>query len=204
MTAPRVVALGGRRPRVAESAFVAPGAVLIGDVRIGHEASVWFGAVLRGDHPGHGIRIGARANVQDNVVVHVSAAGDTIVEEEATVGHGAVLESCRVGRRTVVGMNASVLQGARLGEGCVVAAGAVVKGGADVPRGRLVAGVPGRVRALSPRAAAWTERSAAHYVALGRRYMAESACELCGGPVLARHCKVTCLNCGYQRDCSDP
>lgn len=183
---------------------MAPGAVLIGDVKIGPEASVWFGAVLRGDHPGHGIRIDARANVQDNVVVHVSAHGATIVEEEATVGHGAVLESCRIGRRTVVGMNASVLQGARLGEGCVVAAGAVVKEGADVPGGRLVAGVPGRVRALGPRAAAWTERAAGHYVELSRRYMAQSACDLCGGLVLARHCKVACLNCGYQRDCSDP
>ena len=183
---------------------MAPGAVVIGDVRIGSEASVWFGAVLRSDHPGHGIRIGARANVQDNVVVHVSAQGATVVEEEATVGHGAVLESCRIGRRTVVGMNAAVLQGARLGEGCVVAAGAVVKEGADVPGGRLVAGVPGRVRPLGPRAAEWTERSAAHYVTLSRRYMAESGCDLCGGPVLARHCKITCLNCGCQRDCSDP
>lgn len=204
MTAPRVVAFGGCRPRIAESAFVAPGAVVIGDVRIGREASVWFGAVLRSDHPGHGIRIGARANVQDNAVVHVSAMGATVVEEEATVGHGAVLESCRIGRRTVVGMNAVVLQGACLGEGCVVAAGAVVKAGAEVPGGRLVAGVPGRVRTLGPRAAEWTERSAGHYVALSRRYMTESACDLCGGPVLARHCKVTCLNCGYQRDCSDP
>ena len=204
MTAPLIVAFGGSRPRIAESAFVAPGAVVIGDVKIGPQASVWFGAVVRSDHPGREVRIGARANVQDNAVVHVSAEGSTVLEEEVTVGHGAVLDSCRIGRRTVVGMNAAVLQGARLGAGCVVAAGAVVKGGADVQGGRLVAGVPGRVRTMGPGAAEWTERSAAHYVALSRRYLAESACELCGGPVLARHCKITCLNCGCQRDCSDP
>lgn len=200
----RVLAFGGSRPRIAESAFVAPGAVVIGDVEIGEEASVWFGAVVRGDDPDHGIRIGARANVQDNAVVHVSAQGATILEDEVTVGHGAVLESCRIGRRTVVGMGAAVLQRAVVGERCVVAAGTVVREGAVVPDGRLVAGVPGRVRPLSERAAAWTERSAAHYVALSRRYMAEARCELCGGPVLERHCKVLCLNCGFQRDCSDP
>lgn len=200
----RALAFAGRRPRIAESAFVAPGAVVIGDVEIGEEASVWFGAVARGDDPAHGIRIGARANVQDNAVVHVSAQGATVVEDEVTVGHGAVLESCRIGRRTVVGMGAAVLQRAVVGEGCVIAAGAVVKEGAVVPDRRLVAGVPGRIRPLSAGAAEWTERSAAHYVALSRRYMAESECELCGGPVLERHCKALCLNCGYQRDCSDP
>lgn len=200
----RILAFGGVRPRIADSAFVAPGAVVIGDVVIEEEASVWFGAVVRGDHPGTGIRIGARSNVQDNAVVHVSAQGATVLEEEVTVGHGAVLESCRIGRRTVVGMGAAVLQRAVVGAGCVVAAGAVVKEGADVPDGRLVAGVPGRVRPLGPRGAAWTERSASHYVALSRRYMADPSCELCGGPVLERHCKVLCLNCGFQRDCSDP
>lgn len=200
----RVLAFGGVRPKIAESAFLAPGAVVIGDVEIGEEASVWFGAVVRGDHPGHGIRIGARTNVQDNAVVHVSAQGATILEDDVTVGHGAVLESCRIGRRTVVGMGAAVLQRAVVGERCVVAAGTVVKEGAVVPDGRLVAGVPGRVRPLGARAAAWTERSAAHYVELSRRYLTEVECELCGGPVLERHCKVLCLNCGYQRDCSDP
>lgn len=121
-----------------------------------------------------------------------------------TVGHGAIMESCRIGKRTVVGMGAVVLQRADVAEGCVIAAGAVVKEGARIPPGRLVAGVPGRVRPLSTGAASWTERSAAHYVELSRLYMADSACDLCGGPTLERHCKITCLNCGYQRDCSDP
>lgn len=144
--------------------------MVIGDVDIDEESSVWFGAVLRGDHPDFGIRIGPRCNVQDNAVLHVSAEGATVLQEEVTVGHGAVLESCWVGRRSVIGMNAVVLQGARLGSGCLVAAGAVVKAGADVPPGSLVAGVPGRVRTLTESAAAWIEGSAKHYVELGRRY----------------------------------
>ncbi|MYJ18976.1 MAG: gamma carbonic anhydrase family protein, partial [Gemmatimonadetes bacterium] len=143
-----VVSFEGRRPRIAGSAFLAPTAVVIGDVEIGTDASVWFGAVLRGDHPEHGIRVGARANVQDNAVIHTSDQGPTVIEEEVTVGHGAIMESCRIGRRAVVGMGAVVLQRAEVGEGCVVAAGAVVKEGARVPPRSLVAGVPGRVRPL--------------------------------------------------------
>ena len=200
----RLIPFGGHVPRIAESAFVAPTAVVIGDVVVGDRASVWFGAVLRGDHPEHGIRVGARANVQDNAVIHTSEQGPTVLEAEVTVGHGAIMESCRIGARTVVGMGAVVLQRAEVGEGCVIAAGAVVKEGARIPPCSLVVGVPGRVRPLSAGAAAWTERSAAHYVELSRGYLAESACELCGGATLERHCKIICLNCGYQRDCSDP
>lgn len=200
----RIVSFGGRRPRIAGSAFVAPTAVVIGDVEVGEGASLWFGAVLRGDHPEHGIRVGARVNVQDNAVIHTSDQGPTVLDDEVTVGHGAIMESCRIGRRTVVGMGASVLQRADVGEGCVIAAGAVVKEGAVIPPRSLVAGVPGRVRPLGAGAAGWTERSSGHYVELSRRYLAEAACELCGGPTLERHCKILCLNCGFQRDCSDP
>ncbi|MDE2804708.1 MAG: gamma carbonic anhydrase family protein [Gemmatimonadota bacterium] len=149
----RIIPFGGKRPRIGDSAFVAPTAVVIGDVEVGERASIWFGAVLRGDHPEHGIRVGARANVQDNAVVHTSDQGPTVLEDEVTVGHGAILESCRVGRRTVVGMGASVLQRADVGEGCVIAAGAVVKESARIPPRSLVAGVPGRVRPLGAGAA---------------------------------------------------
>ena len=98
----RLIAFGGRCPRIAETAFVAPTAVVIGNVSIGAEASVWFGAVLRGDHPENGIRVGARANVQENAVIHTSEQAPTVIEEEVTVGHGAIMESCRVGRGAVV------------------------------------------------------------------------------------------------------
>lgn len=199
-----IIAFGGHCPRIAETAFIAPTAVVIGDVVIGDEASVWFGAVLRGDHPENGIRVGARANVQENAVIHTSEQGPTLIEDEATIGHGAIMESCRIGRGTVVGMGAVILQRADVGAGCVIAAGAVVKEGAEIPPRRLVAGVPGRVRPLSDAAASWTERSARHYVELSRRFLSGQTCELCGGEVLERHCKIVCLNCGFQRDCSDP
>ncbi len=199
-----VMPFQGRYPRVAENAFLAASAVVIGDVEIGDEASIWFGAVLRGDHPEHGIRVGARANIQDNAVIHTSEQGPTVIDEEATIGHGAIMESCRIGRRAVVGMGAVVLQRAEVGAGSVIAAGAVVKEGAMIPPRRLVAGVPGRTRPLGAGAAAWTVRSAGHYVRLSRRYMADLTCELCGGHALDRHCKIVCLNCGFQRDCSDP
>ena len=120
---PAAIPFGGHRPRIAKSAFVAPTAVVIGDVVVGDEASIWFGAVLRGDHPENGIRIGARTNVQENTIVHTSEQAPTVLEEEVTVGHGALMESCRIGRGTVVGMGAVLLQRADVGEGCVIAAG---------------------------------------------------------------------------------
>ncbi len=166
---------GGCHPLIADSAFLAPGCVVIGDVTIGETASVWFGAVLRGDHPEHGIRIGARANIQDNAVVHTSERGPTVVSADVTVGHGAILESCHIGDRAVIGMGAIVLHRAQVGEGCVVAAGAVVREGMIIPPNRLVVGVPATVRDLGPGAASWTRHSASHYVSLSRKYRAMMA-----------------------------
>lgn len=166
---------GGYVPRIHETAFIAPSADVIGRVEVGRQASVWFGAVIRGDHIDEIIRIGEGANVQDNVVVHVSAAGPTLIEDHVTIGHGAVLESCRIGARSVIGMNAVVLQGAEVGPGCLVAAGAVVKSQARIPAGSLVAGVPGRVRPLTPAAREWTLGSAEHYIELSRAYMVGAA-----------------------------
>ncbi|MFW6079969.1 MAG: gamma carbonic anhydrase family protein [Gemmatimonadota bacterium] len=171
---PRIIPFSGVTPRIHPSAFVAPTAVLIGDVEIGPEASVWFGAVLRGDHPDHGVRIEARANVQDNCVLHVSAHGPTLVREEATIGHGVMFESCEIGPGAVVGMNSVVLHGAVIGPRALVAAGSVVPEGMDVPASTLVAGVPARVRKeLSGEAARWVRESADHYVDLARRYLAQ-------------------------------
>src|SRR5690606_30469815 len=136
----------GVSPRVHPTAFVAPTAVLIGDVEVGPEASIWFGAVLRGDHPEHGIRIGARSSVRDNCVLHVSARGPTIVGDEVTVGHGAAFESCEIRRGALIGMNAVILQGAVIGEEALVAALSVVPEGMVVPPRTLVAGIPARVK----------------------------------------------------------
>lgn len=167
-----IASFQGIVPRVHPSAFIAPTAAVVGRVEVAREASVWFGAVVRGDHPSQVIRIGEGANVQDNVVIHVSAAGPTLLEDHVTIGHGAVLESCRIGARSVVGMNAVVLQGADVGPGCLVAAGAVVKGQARIPAGSLVAGVPGRVRPLTSAAREWIRGSAEHYIELSRAYLA--------------------------------
>jgi carbonic anhydrase/acetyltransferase-like protein (isoleucine patch superfamily) len=169
-----ILSWGGMHPRIHPTAFLAPTAVVVGNVTIGPEASVWFGAVIRGDEPEHEISIGARTSIQDNVVVHVSRRGATRVGEEVTVGHGAVLESCVIGRGVLIGMNAVVLQGARVGEGALIAAGAVVGDGADIPARALAAGTPARVKkVLEGESLRWIETSAAHYVDLSRSYLAE-------------------------------
>jgi len=164
---------GGKTPTVHETAFVAPTAVLIGDVVVGAESSIWFGAVLRGDDPDHGIVVGRRTSVQDNCVVHVGRWGPTVIGEDVTVGHGAKFESCVIGDRTVVGMNAVILQRAVIGAECLLAAGTVVLEGADIPPRSVVAGVPGRVKkTLEGSAADWISGGGAHYVELSRRYLA--------------------------------
>jgi carbonic anhydrase/acetyltransferase-like protein (isoleucine patch superfamily) len=169
-----IIPFRGRTPKIDASAFVAPTAVLIGDVEIGPEASVWFGAVLRGDDPHHGIRIGARASVQDNCVLHVSARGPTVVGDDVTVGHGAVFESCEIRCGALIGMNAVVLHDAVIGEEALVAALSVVPAGMQVPARVLVAGAPATVRKeLGGAAGEWVRGSAAHYVELGRAYRAE-------------------------------
>lgn len=169
-----VIPFNGHTPQVAKSAFLAPTAVLIGDVTVGEEASIWFGAVLRGDNPEHGVVIGARTSIQENCVVHVGHWGPTVVGEDVTVGHGAKFESCTIGDYSVVGMNAVILQGARVGPGCVLAAGTVVLEDADIPAHSLVAGVPGRVKkTLEGASAQWVEGGGGHYVRLSRRFMEE-------------------------------
>jgi carbonic anhydrase/acetyltransferase-like protein (isoleucine patch superfamily) len=167
-----VIPFRGHTPRIHPTAFIAPTAVLIGDVTVGEHASIWFGAVLRGDHADHGIVIGARASVQDNCVLHVSARGPTVVGEDATIGHGAVFESCVIGRSALVGMNAVILHGAVIGEEALVAALSVVPENMDVPPRTLVAGAPARVRKeLGGESAAWVRDSASHYVELARAYL---------------------------------
>ncbi|MBI4409350.1 MAG: gamma carbonic anhydrase family protein [Gemmatimonadetes bacterium] len=169
-----ILAHHGVAPRIHPTAFVAPTAVLIGNVEVGEEASIWFGAVLRGDDPTHGIRIGARSSVQDNCVLHVSARGPTVVGEEVTVGHGAVFESCEVRRGALIGMNAVILQGAVIGEEALVAALSVVPEGMQVPPRTLVAGAPARIRKqLAGGSARWIRESARHYVELSRTYLAQ-------------------------------
>ena len=164
----------GKEPDVAHGAFVAPNAVLIGDVTIGPEASVWFGAVLRGDHPEFGITVGPRTSIQDNCVIHVGDWQATAIGSDVTVGHGATFESCTIEDGCVIGMNAVILQRACIGAGSLVAANAVVLEGTRVPNGSLVAGVPATVRErLEGSAARFVGRSSTHYVELSREYLAQ-------------------------------
>lgn len=168
-----IIPFNGKRPRVAESAFLAPTAVLIGDVTVGEESSIWFGAVLRGDHSEHGIRIGAGTSIQDNAVVHVGDWGPTVVGDRVTVGHGAKFECCTIGDGTVIGMNAVILQEAVIGRDCLVAAGCVILEGQSVPDRSVIAGVPGRIRkTLDGSAAEWVRRSGEHYIHLAEQYRA--------------------------------
>jgi carbonic anhydrase/acetyltransferase-like protein (isoleucine patch superfamily) len=149
--------------------FLAPTASLVGDVRFGPDCSVWFGAVLRGDiNP---VILGARCNVQDNCVLHVSRKLGCVLHDEVSMGHLAICHACTIGRGTLVGMGSKVLDGAVVGEGCLIAAGAVVPEGMQVPPGHLVAGVPGRViKPLGPEIRERIGRIAGDYVAYQQLY----------------------------------
>ena len=134
-----------KEPRIGPGCFVAPNATLIGDVELGADASIWFGAVLRGDI--HFIRVGARSNVQDNSVIHVEhGTGPAVIGENVTIGHAAVVHGCTVERGALIGIGAKILSHATIGEQAIVAAGAVVQEGMNVPPRTLVAGVPAKVK----------------------------------------------------------
>ncbi len=163
--------LGGRRPRVHPDAYIAPTAVLIGDVEISAGASVWFGAVLRGDEST--ITVGEGANIQDNAVIHCAEALPTVIEKDASVGHSALLEGCVVEQGAVVGMGATMLQRSRLGQGAMLAAGAVLQEGRHVPAGHMAAGVPATIKKqLDGSSNHWVGTTAQHYQDRAVRYRA--------------------------------
>src|SRR5881227_4389660 len=135
----------GTHPQIHPTAYVAETAVVIGDVEIGAESSVWFGAVVRGDC--YYIRIGARTNIQDGTVVHVTnGTHATILEDEVTVGHNVTLHGCHVERGSLVGIGSIVMDGCRVGERSLVAAGALLSPGTIIPPRSLVMGFPARVK----------------------------------------------------------
>lgn len=161
--------LEGRTPRVHPEAYIAPTAIVIGDVEIGAGSSVWFGAVVRGDQAR--ITIGNGSNVQDTAVIHCAEGMPTVIGNEVTIGHAALLEGCVVEDLALVGMGAILLQRSRLGRAAVLAAGAVLRQGGEVPEGMVAAGVPAEVKkAVSGDAARWVGRPAEHYRELARTY----------------------------------
>ena len=167
-----VMALGGEAPRIAEDVFLAPGAVVVGDVEIGAGSSIWFHATLRGDVAP--IRVGARTNVQDGAVLHADADAPCTVGDDVTIGHGAIVHGAEVGNAALIGMGAIVLSHARIGAGAVVAAGAVVPEAMEVFPGVLVMGVPARqTRPLAAMERAALLASAERYGRNAARYRAE-------------------------------
>ncbi len=165
----------GIKPTIPDSCFIEDTAVVIGDVVMGEDCSVWFNAVIRGDV--NHIRIGNRTNVQDLCMLHVTH--DThplIIGNEVTIGHSVVLHGCTIKDRVLVGMGAIVMDGAVIGEDSVVGAGALVVEGTVVPPKSVILGSPGRVRrGVSDAELAWIKESAANYVKYARQYMDDSS-----------------------------
>jgi len=162
-----IYALDDDEPQIDETAYVAPDAVVIGRVTIGPEASVWPGAVLRGDH-GY-ITVGARTSVQDGTIVHCTASYPTVIGDDCVVGHNAHLEGCVVEDGCLIGSGSVTLNRAVIGKGSVVAAGAVVSEGCEVPPASLVAGVPATVKrsGVDP---TWTENAVQTYIATAKHH----------------------------------
>jgi gamma-carbonic anhydrase len=160
----------GKSPKIHETAFIAEDSVIVGDVEIGEEASVWYGSIIRGDV--NFIRIGARTNIQDACVIHVSSnTHSTVLEEEITVGHRVTLHGCYVEKGCLIGIGSIILDGARIGRNSLVAAGSLVTPGTEIPEKSLVMGSPARVRrGLSDEEVKDLERFWRNYVLLGGIY----------------------------------
>jgi carbonic anhydrase/acetyltransferase-like protein (isoleucine patch superfamily) len=166
---------GDAYPEVAPSAWVAPGAYVIGDVHLGEQSSVWYGAVLRGDT--EPIRVGARTNIQDGCILHADPGYPAIVGEDCVVGHRAVVHGCVIERGCLIGMGATILNGARVEEGSIVAAGALVPENKEFPPRSLIVGIPARVAKdvneeqsedIARGVREYVERAAAHRESLER------------------------------------
>jgi gamma-carbonic anhydrase len=160
-------------PKIHESAFVAEDSVIIGDVEIGENASVWYGSIVRGDV--NFIRIGARTNIQDSCVIHVSReTHSTVLEEEITVGHRVTLHGCYVEKGCLIGIGSIILDGARIGKNSLVAAGSLVTPGTVIPEKSLVMGSPARVkRELSDEEVEDLKKFWQNYVLLSQIYIKE-------------------------------
>ncbi len=161
------------RPKIHETAFIADGAIVIGDVEIGEYGSVWFGSILRGDV--NYIRIGARTNLQDGTIVHVTSHDfPTILENDITVGHRVTLHGCYVETGCLIGIGAILLDGVRVGKNSLVAAGSLVTPGTIIPPGSMVMGSPAKVkRPLTDDEIAGIAQNVAHYVELSAIYRSQ-------------------------------
>jgi carbonic anhydrase/acetyltransferase-like protein (isoleucine patch superfamily) len=168
-----IYSLDGHQPDLPADGqyFIAETATVIGNVRLKANASVWFGAVLRGDN--ELIEIGENSNVQDNCTFHTDPGFPLTIGSNCTIGHNVILHGCTIDDGALIGMGAIVMNGARIGKGCVVGAGAVITEGKTFAERSLVVGAPARViRALTPEQVAGLTMGSGHYVANGRRFKA--------------------------------
>ena len=164
-----VYELDGIAPQIAETAWVADSAQIIGRVTLESDASLWFGVVARGDTD-H-LHIGAGSNIQDGCVLHADSGQPLVVGRYVTVGHKAMLHGCTIGDETLIGIGAVVLNGAKIGRNCLVGAGALVTEGKEFPDGSMILGSPAKaVRALTPEQIDGIRRSAQHYIANAHRF----------------------------------
>lgn len=163
--------LDDTRPKLPENYFIADTAVVIGNVALGNDASIWFNVVIRGDS--ELITIGAETNIQDGVVMHTDPGYPMTLGRGVTVGHKAMLHGCIIGDYSLVGINAVVLNGAKIGSHCIIGANALVTENMEIPDGSLVMGTPAKVRRqLSSEQQRTLELTAQHYVRNGRRFKA--------------------------------
>lgn len=164
-----VYELDGVAPQIADTAWVADSAQVIGQVTLEAEASVWFGVVARGDS--EHLHIGAGSNIQDGSVLHADSGQPLVVGRHVTVGHKAMLHGCTIGDETLIGIGAVVLNGAKIGKNCLVGAGALVTEGKEFPDSSMILGSPAKaVRPLTPEQIAGIRHSAQHYMANARRF----------------------------------
>lgn len=162
-------ALDELKPAADATAWVAPDANVIGNVRLAANTSVWFGATLRGDN--ESIEVGAGSNVQENCVFHTDLGFPLVIGRNCTIGHKVMLHGCVIGENTLIGMGATILNGARIGRNCLIGAGALITENKVIPDGSLVMGVPGKVvRTLDDEAIKAIELSALHYQENARRF----------------------------------
>jgi carbonic anhydrase/acetyltransferase-like protein (isoleucine patch superfamily) len=168
-------AFDGRTPRIGRGVFLAETCAVIGDVEIGDESSIWYSTVVRGDVMP--IRVGARTSLQDGTIVHVTSGKyGTVIGNDCTIGHGAIIHACTVEDFCLIGMGATLLDGVVIGRGSLVGAGALVTPGTVIPPGSLVIGSPARVkRPVNDKEREQIDYGAAHYVELSRRYLASSS-----------------------------
>lgn len=166
-----IYALGDLTPDIDADTWVAPDANVIGRVRLGAGASVWFGATLRGDN--EWIEVGAGSNVQEGCTLHTDMGYPLVIGRDCTIGHNVILHGCVIGDSSLIGMGATVLNGARIGRNCLIGAGALITEGKEIPDGSLVMGAPGKVvRQLDAAAIQRLAASAQHYQDNMRRYRA--------------------------------